>query len=1164
MKLTVAIDPVDRVASLQELHALAAGDTYNPLVLDFSRMSEADVAAIDTGSLSVVVYRSASDRTVVANANMFSEPPGKKSLRTAVLLLNQQAMKDWFASAGGSRTTCYVEVGDAGATYAANDVPIILRDFTVGSASDGYYTAAQVDDLLAAKQALIETFVGMAYAAGTLTLSPATAAAIGGVKVGAGLSAAADGTLSVTFPPADSAFDAESPNPVQNKVVAAAVSALADRLSLLDDAETGRVKALESAMAGKADASSLSAVATSGSYNDLRDRPSIPASVPAAVWRAGTAITGTSETATTFPLSGIAYANEGDMYLNTSTGNVYSCTLGGDADTAKWKYAGNVKGPAGAPGADASTTVYRSYASVEAMQAAWASDLVPANALVIISSSDADNGKLYRKGPSNYVYLASLRGPRGEAGASSQWHSGTGITGTGAGEAVFPGSGVASAQAGDMYLNSSTGNVYRCTLGGNAAAAKWTFVRCIAGSPGAAGSDGATILVGTAVTSAATFAVAAKVGDLYFNSASGMLYRCTAVGTGTSEWAAVGSLAGTPGADGATWFAGSTVTGAGAYAVPGAKVGDLYLSTNGSAYRCTALSGANSVWALVVDLSGPAGADGSVIHSGTVVTGPGSFAVAGVRVGDYYLNTSSKDLFRCTYAGDESSTWVKLLNLGSGVAGPATTTSGFVPTWNSSTGALLGAGMYVAVELPVSAAAGAGQLITAGAVYAGIEAAKASVIATLAGQMGDVSAPAAPLEGHLPAWGSGKELTSGFAVVVSGTGIASADNASDVKIPTEKAVRAALPVAATTAKAGLMTAADKAKLDGLADTGSVAEIGEALADNDTVVVKKGDTLYRKSLLSRFWTYMLGKLPSVRIDQFAACADNTNGDASSSAHGLLKKLDGDSTHFLRGDGEWAEPSGSAEFTGDTGEGGEKGLVPAPASGDAASNKFLCADGTWAETPAAAGVDIPGKTAIDELASSDALYVYDASESAYRKLTAAQLAAFMNGLTRYDTLFVPAGAFAPSTVDGAAMSALRFTNNTHDVAAFPGDEDAFVEFNVQMPDDWDGLAVKAKVHWTCNSASGEAGQTAAFTIGAVSFADGDAITDAPAASVAVTDAMIAANELHVSGASDAITPGGSGKFLHFRIGRDVSEGTLTQAVQVLGVAIQFGRKANAEQW
>lgn len=40
-----------------------------------------------------------------------------------------------------------------------------------------------------------------------------------------------------------------------------------------------------------------------------------------------------------------------------------------------------------------------------------------------------------------------------------------------------------------------------------------------------------------------------------------------------------------------------------------------------------------------------------------------------------------------------------------------------------------------------------------------------------------------------------------------------------------------------------------------------------------------------------------------------------------------------------------------FVGDSGSGGTKGLVPAPASGDAAAGKYLDASGTWSVTPAA---------------------------------------------------------------------------------------------------------------------------------------------------------------------------------------------------------------------
>ena len=57
---------------------------------------------------------------------------------------------------------------------------------------------------------------------------------------------------------------------------------------------------------------------------------------------------------------------------------------------------------------------------------------------------------------------------RGQTGYSAQWYSGTGITGTSATATSFSGSGVTNAQVGDMYLNTSTMNTYRCTVGGAA------------------------------------------------------------------------------------------------------------------------------------------------------------------------------------------------------------------------------------------------------------------------------------------------------------------------------------------------------------------------------------------------------------------------------------------------------------------------------------------------------------------------------------------------------------------------------------------------------------------------------------------------------------------------------------------------------------------------
>lgn len=72
-------------------------------------------------------------------------------------------------------------------------------------------------------------------------------------------------------------------------------------------------------------------------------------------WSTGTAITGTSTTATTFSGTGITDALVNDMYLNTSTGYTYRCTVAGAANVAKWVYAGSIKGSTGAKGDKGST-----------------------------------------------------------------------------------------------------------------------------------------------------------------------------------------------------------------------------------------------------------------------------------------------------------------------------------------------------------------------------------------------------------------------------------------------------------------------------------------------------------------------------------------------------------------------------------------------------------------------------------------------------------------------------------------------------------------------------------------------------------------------------------------------------------------------------------------
>lgn len=112
---------------------------------------------------------------------------------------------------------------------------------------------------------------------------------------------------------------------------------------------------------------------------------------------------------------------------------------------------------------------------------------------------------------SDPVYSVAKQGSTGGAGtAGGRWYTGTGITGTSTTATVFSGSGVSSAVVGDMYLNTSTFNTYRCTVAGAASAAKWVYEGNIKGGKGDQGDPGADAI---------TIAITSSNGTIFKNSA---------------------------------------------------------------------------------------------------------------------------------------------------------------------------------------------------------------------------------------------------------------------------------------------------------------------------------------------------------------------------------------------------------------------------------------------------------------------------------------------------------------------------------------------------------------------------------------------------------------------------------------------------------------------
>ena len=86
------------------------------------------------------------------------------------------------------------------------------------------------------------------------------------------------------------------------------------------------------------------------------------------------------------------------------------------------------------------------------------------------------------RGPAGDKGATGERGPAGANGTSAAWHSGTLVTGTSTSAVTVA---VSGSKAGDMYLNTSTSNVYKAT-----AANSWVYVCNIKGATGATGATG--------------------------------------------------------------------------------------------------------------------------------------------------------------------------------------------------------------------------------------------------------------------------------------------------------------------------------------------------------------------------------------------------------------------------------------------------------------------------------------------------------------------------------------------------------------------------------------------------------------------------------------------------------------------------------------------------
>lgn len=179
-----------------------------------------------------------------------------------------------------------------------------------------------------------------------------------------------------------------------------------------------------------------------------------------------------------------------DMYLNSSNGNAYQYKM--VSSDLTWVLIGNLKGAAGT-----GFSISKTYASVAAMNAGYATDGLPEGAFVLIETGnvdDADNAKLYVKGAEAYSYLTDLSGAQGIQGE-------TGETGP-QGPKGDPGTGISNVTIAEGTVAADGGQNYTMTLTKTDNTTVQLTFKAPKGNAGTDGAPGAaaTVTVGSVTT----------------------------------------------------------------------------------------------------------------------------------------------------------------------------------------------------------------------------------------------------------------------------------------------------------------------------------------------------------------------------------------------------------------------------------------------------------------------------------------------------------------------------------------------------------------------------------------------------------------------------------------------------------------------------------------
>ena len=165
-----------------------------------------------------------------------------------------------------------------------------------------------------------------------------------------------------------------------------------------------------------------------------------------------------------------------------------------------------------------------------------------------------------------------------------------------------------------------------------------------------------------------------------------------------------------------------------------------------------------------------------------------------------------------------------------------------------------------------------------------------------------------------------------------------------------------------------------------------------------------------------------------------------------------------------------------------------------------------------------------------------------------------------------IWVPVQAMYPTADGGSSqLTTVEITEGRPELRVLDFDKDAteFAQFSIAMPKSWNEGTITFEAYWTAASGSGGC----SWGLQGVAVSNDDVIASAFGTAVVVDDTLIAANDLHISPTSSAITIAGTpaaGDLCFFQIFRDHddSNDTLSVDARLIGIKIHYTTEAGTD--